>query len=627
MASRFSIEAVVSMLDRVSNPMGQAANSVVGFSATAQKHFKRAEKASIGFGGVVKGILGASIIQGAAYKIKEVAMNSIELASNLTEVQNVVDTTFGKGANQVNKWAQSAITGFGLSELQAKKFTGSMGAMLKSSGLSTDKLVDMSTKLVGLSGDFASFYNLDSEEAFNKIRSGISGETEPLKQLGINMSVANLQAYALTQGLSKKWTAMSQAEQVMLRYNYLLKVSKDAQGDFNKTLMTSFANQKRVLSTKFDQTLARIAVKILPKAIDLFIKLNGWIDKIDADKIGEGLKNAIDAAISFFRTFISVLKILKPFAPTILTIVTAIMLFKKYMDIASTASRIFQSAMGISKFQLLIISLMAIISLIIYLKNNWDKLSTSSKALIITIIGIASAISAVIAVQKIMMIAGWVKYILMMRGVIMKAIAATKAWAIIQKILNIIMMLNPIGLIVAAIILLVAYIVIAIKNWNKFGAAMMVMLGPIGMFIAALKNIYDRWGEIVNAFKSEGIIAGFKKLGQVILDGILYPIQQLLQLLSKIPKIGQYFQAGAEKISGIRVNALGGESKMETGAPQKTGSPGFASPVSKQIINENKTTTTKGGLDINVTGQKGIASVNQWGIMPGGIKLNNGLQP
>lgn len=170
---------------------------------------------------------------------------SINLASDLTEVQNVVDVTFGDNAEKINAWAKNAATAFGMSELQAKQFNGTMGAMLKSMGLSSGEVLNMSKSLTGLAGDFASFYNLKPEEAFEKLRSGISGETEPLKQLGINMSVANLEAYALTQGITKQYKEMSQAEQATLRYNYLMSVSADAQGDFART-SDSLANQLRI---------------------------------------------------------------------------------------------------------------------------------------------------------------------------------------------------------------------------------------------------------------------------------------------------------------------------------------------------------------------------------------------
>lgn len=107
-------------------------------------------------------------------------MDCINVASDLAEVQNVVDVTFGEGAAQIDSWAKTAQTQFGLTELQAKKFTSTLGAMMKSSGMAGPEIVKMSEDLAGLAADMASFYNLDFETAFQKIRSGISGETEPL---------------------------------------------------------------------------------------------------------------------------------------------------------------------------------------------------------------------------------------------------------------------------------------------------------------------------------------------------------------------------------------------------------------------------------------------------------------
>ena len=133
----------------------------------------------------------------------ETARESIALASDLEEVQNVVDVTFGDNASEINAWARGAKSAFGMSELNAKRFSGTIGAMMRSMGLAGDEVQDMSMNIVALAGDMASFYNLDHDTAFEKLRSGISGETEPLKQLGINMSVANLEAFALSEGITK----------------------------------------------------------------------------------------------------------------------------------------------------------------------------------------------------------------------------------------------------------------------------------------------------------------------------------------------------------------------------------------------------------------------------------------
>lgn len=196
-----------------------------------------------GLGGI---IAGAFAVKGLVDFGKE----AIELASNLQEVQNVVDVTFGSMAQDINNWSKTTLEQFGLSELTAKRYSSTLGAMMKSSGLAGVQMETMSKRLTELSADMASFYNLSTDDAFEKIRSGISGETEPLKQLGVNMSVANMEAYALSQGIKTSWNNMDQASQTLLRYNYLLSVTGDAQGDFART-SGSWANQVRLMGEQW----------------------------------------------------------------------------------------------------------------------------------------------------------------------------------------------------------------------------------------------------------------------------------------------------------------------------------------------------------------------------------------
>ena len=237
----------------------------------------------------------ADAVQNIGSAIKDFAAESVGLASDLEEVQNVVDVTFGDDARTIETWAKKANKQFGLTELQAKKYTSTLGAMMKSSGLTGKAITSMSTDLAGLTADMASFYNLDFETAFEKIRSGISGETEPLKQLGINMSVANLEAYALSEGITKSYESMTQAEQVTLRYNYLMQATADAQGDFART-SDSLANSQRLLSTNLDTLKANIGEGLLPvinSAVgavnDLFaaltpeVDITGTFDQIEQD--------------------------------------------------------------------------------------------------------------------------------------------------------------------------------------------------------------------------------------------------------------------------------------------------------------------------------------------------------
>lgn len=217
-------------------------------------------------------------IQGTKY-VLDFAKGAIEAASNLEEVQNVVDVTFGSGAGEINAWAQTAIKQFGLTETKAKQFASTMGAMMKSSGLAGDEIVGMSKDLAGLAADMSSFYNMDFDTAFQKIRSGISGETEPLKQLGINMSVANLEAFALKQGIEKTFNSMTQGEQVMLRYQYLMQATADAQGDFART-SDGYANAQRLLESNIDSIKTKLGALLVGPLADLTTWANDTLGQL-----------------------------------------------------------------------------------------------------------------------------------------------------------------------------------------------------------------------------------------------------------------------------------------------------------------------------------------------------------
>lgn len=267
----------------IKNSFKKAEKSVKDYD----KSLDDANKTTVTFGDLVKANILGDIISNAFHRaadaVGDFIKQGIKLASDLTEVQNVVDVTFGDDAAQIYEWADAAAESFGISSLQAQNFTGTLGAMLKSQGIANDSILEMSENLAGLAGDMASFYNIDVEQAFEKIRSGISGETEPLKQLGINMNVANMEAYALSQGIEKTWNSMDVAEQTMLRYNYLLSQTADAQGDFART-SDSYANQQRILELQTQNLAASFGEKLLPMVNDLTGTLNENMPQI-GDKI------------------------------------------------------------------------------------------------------------------------------------------------------------------------------------------------------------------------------------------------------------------------------------------------------------------------------------------------------
>ena len=249
---------------------------------------------------------------GSAFVVKQViefGKAAIGVASDLNEVQNVVDTTFGTdGAIKVNEWARNAAESFGESELQAKQFTSTLGAMFKSMGVGQADMEEMSMSLAGLAGDMASFYNLDPTEAFEKLRSGISGETEPLKQLGINMSVVNLEAFAMSEGITKSYEEMTQAEQATLRYQYIMSATADAQGDFANT-SDSLANQQRILQLEVQTLAAEIGQDLMPIAQEILTIARDGIQWISENKDAlEGLAAAAGVAATAYGVWRATLK-------------------------------------------------------------------------------------------------------------------------------------------------------------------------------------------------------------------------------------------------------------------------------------------------------------------------------
>ena len=254
-------------------PIQEAREELARASAAMDQLEDHTNKSTDAFSRLAKAIGLVMIARKALDTIK----TGIDYASDLAEVQNVVDVTFGSATEAINSWSKECLAAYGMNEVSAKRYAGTIGAMLKSSGLAGDAIVDMPKDMVGLAGDMASFYNLDLETAFEKIRSGISGETEPLKQLGINMSVANLEAYALSQGITTAYNEMSQAEQVMLRYNYLMSTTADAQGDFART-QDSYANQTRLLSESWLEFTGIMAEQLLP----VLTTIVSWLNNIVA---------------------------------------------------------------------------------------------------------------------------------------------------------------------------------------------------------------------------------------------------------------------------------------------------------------------------------------------------------
>lgn len=282
--------------------------------------FSRFQKHAGGAGGGLKalaGKIGKTLI--AAFAVKKIfdfGKMAVNLGSDLNEVQNVVDSTFGQGSDAqkaVDSFAKNAANQFGLSETMAKRYSGTFGAMGKAFGFTSDQAADMGTTLAGLSGDVASFYNITQDEAYTKLKSVFTGETESLKDLGVVMTQTALDQYALSHGLGTTTAHMSEQQKVALRYQFVLDKLSTASGDFART-SGSWANQVRLLKLQFESlaaTIGQVLIAALTPAIRALNAFMGVLVKaantfksfvfslfgLEASAMGTGAAGALPGAL------------------------------------------------------------------------------------------------------------------------------------------------------------------------------------------------------------------------------------------------------------------------------------------------------------------------------------------
>lgn len=266
-------------LTKVLNTVGKSLKKLPSLFSKITSSSKKANNSIGSFGNSLRNILGAFGLYKGAQGIVSWIQSAIDLGSAITEVENVVDVAFGNMSQAAYDFATVAKEQFGISELSAKTYTGTMMSMLKASGIIQEDAAKMAIQIAGLAGDIASFYNIDTETAFTKIRAGLSGQVMPLRQLGISMTVANLNAYALAEGIGKTYAEMSQAEKTILRYNYLISVTSDQQNDFARTSNT-WANQVRILKESFKSLSATLGQSFIAVLAPVVKALNALMSKL-----------------------------------------------------------------------------------------------------------------------------------------------------------------------------------------------------------------------------------------------------------------------------------------------------------------------------------------------------------
>lgn len=303
------VMTTLSNAPRVSNNIIQMTNALANLSQQGAKVGSASRSLVTGFSNTTKsikstrsGFRGLASTIGKFYATYWLVMravgklgSAVDLASQLTEVQNVVDTTFGDMASKVDDFTKTSIQDFGMSELTVKQISSRSQALGTSIGISseqvangtavankalmsqnntlyktTDSMADMSLNLTRLAGDMASFYDVDQADVAKSLQSIFSGTIAPLRRYGLDLTQATLSELAMKNGLDANIKSMTQAEKVLLRYNYVMANTQAAQGDFAKTANT-WANSVRVLKQEF-QAWGSIIGSVVINALKPFVQ-------------------------------------------------------------------------------------------------------------------------------------------------------------------------------------------------------------------------------------------------------------------------------------------------------------------------------------------------------------------
>lgn len=272
----------------------------------------------------------------------------VSSASDMEENLNKVDVAFGKSADGVKAWADTATESFGLSKNQALEATSLFGDMATSMGLPQDAAADMSTSLAGLAGDLASFKNIDIEQAMTALNGVFTGETESLKMLGVVMTEVNLKEFAEDAGLV--YNELSQAEKVQLRYAYVMEKTANAQGDYART-SDGTANSMRTLQASFDNLIALLGSSLLPAITPIIQFITDLLQKFsELDPATQKVIVIIGAVLAAIGPVVSVVGGIISVVSTLIPIITAV----------------------VGALNPVVVAIGAVIAAIVLLIKNWD---------------------------------------------------------------------------------------------------------------------------------------------------------------------------------------------------------------------------------------------------------------
>lgn len=317
--------------------------------------------ASVG-SGLTKGITVPIISAGAA---------SFKLASDMNESLSKTEVAFKKNANQIKSWSKTTLEQYGISQGAALEYASKYGDMATGMGFSTKAAAKLSKSITGLVGDLASYKNITQEQADTALTAIYTGETESLKQLGIVMTQTNLTEFARSKGIKKNIKDMTQQEQVMLRYKYVMNATKNAQGDFARTNGQA-ANQMRIAKEGLKQLGASLGTVLLPpitKVISMANKLISRFNGMDESQKKmivriAGVAAAVGPALLVFGKMVAMVGTFR---------LKWVKLLGKVRDFGGISKMMMSPAGQV----VLVLAAIAAAAIVVY--KNWDKITAVAK--------------------------------------------------------------------------------------------------------------------------------------------------------------------------------------------------------------------------------------------------------
>lgn len=280
--------------------MKSAQKRLKGFDkqgATTRKNLGKTDSAMGNLTNSVKGFAAAAGVAFATRAVVNFAKSAINAASDLGESINAVEVVFGDAAEGIKSLGVEAAEAVGLSNAEFNSLAVGFAAFVEKIDAGGDDVVGVMKELTGRAADFASVMNIDVAEAATIFRSGLAGETEPLRKFGIDLSAATVNLKALELGLADTSSELTEQDKIIARYNLLMEQTDKTAGDFANT-SDDLANSQRILSAKLTDVKAVIGEKLIPVVTDVVGLMSDWLDIIDAlasstDDMGEAGERSI----------------------------------------------------------------------------------------------------------------------------------------------------------------------------------------------------------------------------------------------------------------------------------------------------------------------------------------------